>query len=69
MFWTIGRLRPPPFTLNATLKREEGGDPAPVPSGDSRARSILCLVHQAILGDPRHHGAQLLAHLFDVVLG
>src|SRR5688572_20362599 len=30
---------------------------------------VAARVHQLVLLDPRHHGAQLLAHLLDVVLG
>ena len=29
--------------------------------------SVPRLVHHLALGNPRHHGAQLLAHLFDLV--
>src|SRR5206468_3182133 len=43
-----------------------------VPCGSAwstQADSVLRLVHQAVLLDPRHHRAQLLADLFDRVLG
>src|SRR5271167_2567047 len=42
------------------------------PSPPKRARadiSVLRLVDQPVRRDPRHHGAQLLADLFDLVLG
>src|SRR5262245_13370930 len=29
---------------------------------------VLGLVHQLVLGNPRHHGAQFLADLFDLVI-
>ena len=31
--------------------------------------SVACLVNQLVLGNPRHHGTEFSAHLFNLVLG
>ena len=52
------RPRPPPVTI---------GDTAPRGPHSSGGASVSRLVDQLVLADPGHHGAQLLAHLLDLV--
>src|SRR6188768_697541 len=49
----------------STTRRE----PAVFVPAIARFPSVLRLVDQLVLGDPRHHRAQLLADLLDRVLG
>ncbi len=80
--WDIRRRRMKPWSVErpgpgsrdpgpAKKERPPGRVAFHGPRGERHGgqRSVAGLVHELVLGDPGHHGAQLVAHHFDAVVG
>src|SRR3546814_5370424 len=58
-----------PFFSSAIAERKDGASTSSARTGKYGSRSVLRLVHQLVLGDPRHHRAQFGAGLFELMRG